>query len=137
MPQSRNGKNSRKTGIPPRARTRTQGRKRRPDGKNPPERTDSRNRRIQEAAPPEALRERIREWLITFDIEKLRRQAEQMSRRFVLHIGPTNSGKTYQAIRALEQASSGVYLGPLRLLALEMYDRLNRNGTPCSLLTGE
>ena len=137
MPQGRNRKNNRKTSIPPRARTRTQGRKRRPDEKKPPERTDSRDRRIQEAAPPEALRERIRDWLITFDIEKLRRQAETMNRRFVLHIGPTNSGKTYQAILALEKAESGVYLGPLRLLALEMYDKLNREGTPCSLLTGE
>ena len=79
----------------------------------------------------------IREYLITFDIEKLRRQAEEMSRRFVLHIGPTNSGKTYQAIQALEKAKSGVYLGPLRLLALEMYDKLNRDETPCDLLTGE
>ena len=79
----------------------------------------------------------IREYLLTFDIEKLRLRAMEMSRRFVLHIGPTNSGKTYQSIQALEQAESGVYLGPLRLLALEMYDTLNRDGTPCNLLTGE
>jgi len=79
----------------------------------------------------------IREYLLTFDIEKLRLRAMEMSRRFVLHIGPTNSGKTYQSIQALEHAESGVYLGPLRLLALEMYDTLNRDGTPCNLLTGE
>ena len=94
-------------------------------------------RRASAAQQLEAARAQIRDYLISFDIEKLRRQAETMSRRFVLHIGPTNSGKTYQAIQALEQAESGVYLGPLRLLALEMYDRLNRDGTPCSLLTGE
>ena len=94
-------------------------------------------RRATAAQQQAVAKAQIREYLISFYIEKLRRQAEQMSRRFVLHIGPTNSGKTYQAIQALEQASSGVYLGPLRLLALEMYDRLNRDGTPCSLLTGE
>lgn len=91
--------------------------------------TETQQRAIEQA--------QIREYLITFDIEKLRRQAETMSRWFVLHIGPTNSGKTYQAIQALEKAKSGVYLGPLRLLALEMYDKLNRDETPCNLLTGE
>ena len=94
-------------------------------------------RRASAAQLREAAKAQVREYLLSFDIEKLRRQAETMSRRFVLHIGPTNSGKTYQAIQALERAESGVYLGPLRLLALEMYDRLNRDGVPCSLLTGE
>ena len=81
--------------------------------------------------------EALRAYLLEFDIEKLRLRALELSRRFVLHIGPTNSGKTYQAIQALEGAESGVYLGPLRLLALEMYDRLNRDGVACDLLTGE
>ena len=94
-------------------------------------------RRGSAAQQQAAAKAQVREYLISFDIEKLRRQAEGMCRRFVLHVGPTNSGKTYQAIRALEKAASGVYLGPLRLLALEMYDRLNRDGTPCNLLTGE
>ncbi|MDO5436316.1 MAG: helicase-related protein [Clostridia bacterium] len=81
--------------------------------------------------------EKIRDFLLGFDVEKLRREAETLSRRFVLHIGPTNSGKTYQAMQALKQARAGVYLGPLRLLALEMYETMNRDGVPCSLLTGE
>ena len=34
-------------------------------------------------------------------------------------------------------AESGMYLAPLRLLALEVSDFLNANGTPCSLKTGE
>ena len=54
-----------------------------------------------------------------------------------LHIGPTNSGKTYHALQRLEQADSGVYAGPLRLLAHEVYTRLNAKGKPCSLVTGE
>lgn len=81
--------------------------------------------------------EEIRRFLLSFDVEKLRLEALSLDRRFVLHVGPTNSGKTYQAIQALKAASCGVYLGPLRLLALEMYDKLNRDGIPCDLLTGE
>ena len=64
-------------------------------------------------------------------------ECRKMMRHFVLHIGPTNSGKTYQAIKALEKAGSGVYLGPLRLLAYEQYERINADGESCSLLTGE
>ena len=64
-------------------------------------------------------------------------ECRKMMRHFVLHIGPTNSGKTYQAVKALEKAGSGVYLGPLRLLAYEQYERINADGEPCSLLTGE
>lgn len=54
-----------------------------------------------------------------------------------VHIGPTNSGKTYHALKRLEQASSGVYAGPLRLLAHEVYTRMNAAGKACALVTGE
>lgn len=54
-----------------------------------------------------------------------------------LHVGPPNSGKTHDALLALEQAGTGWYLAPLRLLAFEIFDRLNARGTPCNLLTGE
>ena len=64
-------------------------------------------------------------------------QARELKRHFILHIGGTNSGKTYQALEALKEASSGVYLAPLRLLAYEVYEKLNIEGYPCSLLTGE
>lgn len=57
--------------------------------------------------------------------------------RYVLHIGETNTGKTYHALQKMKQAQSGLYLAPLRLLALEVYDFLNEEGTPCSLKTGE
>jgi len=39
--------------------------------------------------------------------------------------GPTNSGKTYTAMQALCAARSGVYCGPLRLLAVEVHEKLN------------
>ena len=63
--------------------------------------------------------------------------ARKMKRKFYLHIGPTNSGKTYQSIQALENADTGIYLSPLRLLAYEQFDRLNKDGIYCSLVTGE
>ena len=63
--------------------------------------------------------------------------ARALKRHFYLHVGPTNSGKTHDACEALKAAESGMYLGPLRLLAYEQYDRLNRAGCPCTLLTGE
>ncbi|MDE2858492.1 MAG: helicase-related protein [Chloroflexota bacterium] len=54
-----------------------------------------------------------------------------------LHIGAPNSGKTHDALEALKEAGSGWYLAPLRLLAYEIFDRLNGEGVACSLLTGE
>ncbi len=57
--------------------------------------------------------------------------------RIVLHVGPPNSGKTYEALQALIEAGSGWYLAPLRLLAFEIFDRLNQQGVFCNLLTGE
>ena len=62
--------------------------------------------------------------------------ARHISRHFIIHAGPTNSGKTYQALEAFMNAS-GVYLGPLRLLASEVYEDTNRKGVICSLKTGE
>ncbi|KAI0747710.1 P-loop containing nucleoside triphosphate hydrolase protein [Daedaleopsis nitida] len=47
-------------------------------------------------------------------------------RKFIMHVGPTNSGKTHNALRALAAAKTGMYAGPLRLLAYEIYDRLNK-----------
>ncbi len=64
-------------------------------------------------------------------------QALQMKRHFILHIGPTNCGKTFQALLRLQEAEKGVYLGPLRLLALEVYEKMKEAGIPCTMLTGE
>ncbi len=63
--------------------------------------------------------------------------ARQLHRKFTLHIGGTNSGKTYSAMQALKACGSGIYLAPLRLLAFEQYDKLNSQGYGCSLVTGE
>ncbi len=47
-------------------------------------------------------------------------QARALSRTIVAHLGPTNSGKTHQALQALQAAPTGLYCGPLRLLACEV-----------------
>lgn len=64
-------------------------------------------------------------------------KARRLKRQLKLVIGPTNSGKTHQALERISTASSGIYLGPLRLLALEVRDRLLDRDIPTSLVTGE
>ncbi|MCI9331241.1 MAG: helicase [Oscillibacter sp.] len=64
-------------------------------------------------------------------------EARAMRRHFVLHLGGTNTGKTYAGFQRLKQARSGVYLAPLRLLALEAQETLLDAGVDCSLTTGE
>ena len=49
--------------------------------------------------------------------------------------------QTYQALKRLQEADpakgGGLYCGPLRLLALEVYENLNRKGVYTSLITGQ
>ena len=61
----------------------------------------------------------------------------ETQRTIHLHVGPTNSGKTYHALKRLEQATTGLYAGPLRLLAHEVYTRLITQGKTCDLITGD
>lgn len=63
--------------------------------------------------------------------------ARQIQRNVHLHIGPTNSGKTYNALKRLEESGSGFYAGPLRLLAYEVYSRFKAKGIRCDLITGD
>nr|WP_207748159.1 helicase-related protein [Clostridium butyricum] len=65
------------------------------------------------------------------------KQARSMKRKFYIHLGDTNTGKTYTALERLKTAKKGVYLSPLRILALENYEKLNNEGVKCDLLTGE
>ncbi|KAJ8928236.1 hypothetical protein NQ314_019186 [Rhamnusium bicolor] len=62
---------------------------------------------------------------------------EQLIEKIVFHAGPTNSGKTYHALERFITAKSGVYCGPLKLLASEVFNKTNNRGTPCDLVTGE
>ncbi|TKY88555.1 hypothetical protein EX895_002544 [Sporisorium graminicola] len=71
-------------------------------------------------------------------------RARTLIRNIHLHVGPTNSGKTHGALVALSKARTGIFAGPLRLLAHEVWDRFN-SGTvspgvaarACNLVTGE
>ena len=63
--------------------------------------------------------------------------ARRLNRKIIYHAGPTNSGKTFHAVKALCKAKTGCYLAPLRLLAAELYDTMNSNDVKTSLLTGE
>ena len=48
-----------------------------------------------------------------------------IKRKIIFHAGPTNSGKTHSAIERFRAADTGVYCGPLRLLATEVFRRTN------------
>ena len=71
------------------------------------------------------------------DFKNLFPLARGMQRKLTLHIGETNSGKTYTAMQRLQNADTGYYLAPLRLLALEGYENLKAQGVESSLITGE
>ncbi|XP_054164747.1 ATP-dependent RNA helicase SUV3 homolog, mitochondrial-like, partial [Oppia nitens] len=64
-------------------------------------------------------------------------EARSMTRKVIFHCGPTNSGKTYHALQRFMTSKSGVYCGPLKLLAVEVHQKTNNYGTDCDLVTGE
>ncbi|XP_010258377.1 PREDICTED: DExH-box ATP-dependent RNA helicase DExH18, mitochondrial isoform X1 [Nelumbo nucifera] len=63
--------------------------------------------------------------------------ARAMKRKIIYHCGPTNSGKTYNALQRFMEAKKGIYCSPLRLLAMEVFDKVNALGVYCSLHTGQ
>uniref|UniRef100_A0A8C5EY08 ATP-dependent RNA helicase SUPV3L1, mitochondrial n=1 Tax=Gopherus evgoodei TaxID=1825980 RepID=A0A8C5EY08_9SAUR len=64
-------------------------------------------------------------------------EARAIQRKIVFHAGPTNSGKTHHAIQRYLAAKSGIYCGPLKLLAHEIFQKSNDACVPCDLVTGE
>ncbi len=75
--------------------------------------------------------------LLNCDLKTLYPLARSMNRKLEFYVGPTNSGKTYNAMKKLKEANSGLYLAPLRLLALEGYEDLKESNIDASLITGE
>lgn len=63
--------------------------------------------------------------------------ARKMDRKFIIHVGGTNTGKTYGSIQRLASVPRGCYLAPLRLLALEVQETLKEKGVDCGMITGE
>lgn len=51
--------------------------------------------------------------------------ARARARKIIFHAGPTNSGKTYHAMNSFMKAKTGVYCGPLKLLAAEVFNKCN------------
>ncbi len=85
---------------------------------------------------PQAIRTNL-SLLIALNPKDEYPEARAMHRRFILHLGGTNTGKTYAGFQRLMRAPTGVYLAPLRLLALEAQETLVKAGVACSLTTGE
>ena len=75
--------------------------------------------------------------LLNCDLKSLFPLAREKKRKLYFFVGPTNSGKTHRALQELMDADCGVYLAPLRLLALENYEVIKNNDIPVSLVTGE
>jgi hypothetical protein len=89
-----------------------------------------------EAAEREHVRELVeRRGLIAY--REYFPRARALRRELVLYAGPTNSGKTWRALNELAAADTGAYLAPLRLLALEGQDEIDRRGRIASYITGE
>ena len=59
--------------------------------------------------------------------------------RVIAHLGPTNSGKTHDALQFLVEGGRGVYAAPLRMLAQEAHRRLalEHGEELVGLVTGE
>jgi ATP-dependent RNA helicase SUPV3L1/SUV3 len=93
----------------------------------------SRSERAQRRRPASLVRQAERRIEITLPAR------EREPERVVAHLGPTNSGKTYAALEELVAAGSGVYAGPLRMLAQEAHRRLGERvgADRVGLITGE
>lgn len=71
------------------------------------------------------------------DIAQFYENTRSQPREIIFYSGPTNSGKTYEALQEFKKASSGLYLSPIRCLAREIFDTISSENTPISLVTGE
>ncbi|HZQ88907.1 MAG TPA: helicase-related protein [Gaiellaceae bacterium] len=72
---------------------------------------------------------------LTVRLPRRRREPETV----VAHLGPTNSGKTHDALRFLVETGRGIYAAPLRMLAQEAHRRLSAElgEARVGLVTGE
>ncbi|GIU94934.1 MAG: hypothetical protein KatS3mg012_1391 [Gaiellaceae bacterium] len=97
------------------------------------EKRPSRSERARRRRPERTIRAAERAIEITLPAR------ETPPERVLAYLGPTNSGKTHAALEDLVAAGSGVYAGPLRMLAQEVHRRLSaRLGHErVGLVTGE
>ena len=85
---------------------------------------------------PQAIRSSLK-LLLALNPKDEYPEARAMHRHFIIHLGGTNTGTTYAGFQRHKTAPTGVYLAPLRLLALEAQETLLDAGVDCSLTTGE
>src|SRR5215470_11439448 len=88
-------------------------RERRRERQKRPSRSERYHRRQQPARKPLAE--------LTVRLPERRSEPESV----IAHLGPTNSGKTHDALRFLVESGRGVYAAPLRMLAQEAHRRLS------------
>src|SRR5512145_3435820 len=103
-------------------------------GRRPPRARQKRPSRSERARrPAQAIRQAERNVTITLPARR------HPPERVVAHLGPTNSGKTHAALEELAAKRSGVYAGPLRMLAQEAHRRLGDwiGAEHVGLVTGE
>jgi len=101
-----------------------------PGGRNQRQKRPSRSRRHEARQP---RRKPVSE--LTVRLPERRVEPESV----VAHLGPTNSGKTHDALRFLVETGRGVYAAPLRMLAQEAHRRLTAElgEGAVGLVTGE
>ena len=106
-------------------------RSRRPPGGR--QKRPSRSQRATRRSPAHAVKQAERSVFVSLPSRRIEPD------RVVAHLGPTNSGKTYAALRELADKRSGVYAGPLRMLAQEAHRRLGEwiGAEHVGLVTGE
>ncbi len=115
-------------------------------GPNPegPAETNAQSRRAPKVRPKvarkaerKAEKRKIELLADTMSVQLFERRVDPT--RVVAHLGPTNSGKTHDALEALITAGNGTYAAPLRMLAQEAYERLRAatRDDVVGLVTGE
>jgi len=99
-------------------------------GRNQRQKRPSRSERHRARQPP---RKPVSE--LTVRLPERRTEPETV----IAHLGPTNSGKTHDALRFLVDVGRGVYAAPLRMLAQEAHRRLaaELGDERVGLVTGE
>ncbi|GLJ41663.1 hypothetical protein SUGI_0862190 [Cryptomeria japonica] len=66
------------------------------------------------------------------------RKNTDFRRKITFHFGPTNSGTTFEAFKSFKaEGKSAIYCAPLSLLAIQVYQDVNKQGILCDLITGE
>ena len=108
-----------------------------PGRRDRPGRTKRPSRSARHERRADAVRRSVRRAERGIEIRLPRRRDEPET--VVAHLGPTNSGKTHDALRFLAEQGRGVYAGPLRMLAQEAHRRLagELGAERVGLVTGE